>query len=198
MNPHLIIEAKTTKWPAELRCLLHHTTGSNAQAVRRGALLGIDFDIQPRLAVLRLGVGGADILTPNKPSLVTSMICDLWTINSQQARLLHQGSLTVIADDLKLTLHKLALARSRCMIWLHIFRLYTLVEKKIYMRSIYCIFSRKALRVLGIRDMSWQCAMTRLIPLLSLYAKYTSRPRLHINRALNRAKLPNSSVYSHF
>lgn len=63
--------------PPELRCPLHHATGSTAQAVRSSALLGIDFDIQPRLAVLRRGVGGADILTPNKPSLVTSMSCDL-------------------------------------------------------------------------------------------------------------------------
>lgn len=55
----------------------HRTTGSNAQAVRSSALSGIDFDIQPRLAVLRLGVGGADILTPNKPSLITSMIYEL-------------------------------------------------------------------------------------------------------------------------
>lgn len=196
MNPHLIIEAKTTKWPPELRCLLHNTSSSNVQAVRSSALLGINFDIQPCLAILRLGVGGADILTPNKPSQITSMICDLWTINSHQAGLLHQGPPTVIAGDLKLTLHKLALARSPDKIWLHIFRLYTLVEKKSI--SFLYIFSRKALRVLGICCMSWQCEMTRLIPLLSLYAKYTSRRRLHISRALNRVKLPNSSVNSPF
>lgn len=61
----------------ELRCSLHHSTGSYAQAVRSSALLGIDVDLQPRLAILRPGVRGADTSTPNKASLITSRICEL-------------------------------------------------------------------------------------------------------------------------
>lgn len=101
----------------------YRSTGSYAQAARCSALLGIDFDLQPRLAILRLGVCGADILTPNKPSLITSMICELRSINS------HRASGTSHTHHGWLEANFTLISLGEDSIQIHILRIYTLVEK---------------------------------------------------------------------